>query len=40
MDYPKISTVSAIDDTNLLVRFENGITKEYDCSKWLILKLI
>lgn len=35
MRYPKIKSVSTVDDRTLLVEFENGIKKKYDISPLL-----
>lgn len=31
MQYPKIQSVQPVENLRLLVTFDNGITKEYDC---------
>lgn len=34
-DYPRIRTVVAVESKNLLVTFENGVTKRYNCAPLL-----
>ena len=33
MNTPKIISVQALEKSNLSIRFENGIIKEYDCKQ-------
>ena len=39
MNPPKVLTATALDDKKLLVKFENGISKVYDCTPLLSLEV-
>jgi hypothetical protein len=39
MDTPKILSVQALEDKKLLIKFDNGIEKIYDCNPLLRLEM-